>query len=85
MHHAEELKFGRFQLRRRQRMLLEDGTPIELGSRAVEVLLALIDADGVPLGKDALMSRVWRGTVVEENNLAVQIHSLRRALGADSY
>src|SRR5271169_559293 len=85
MSRAEELKFGRFQLRRRQRVLLEDGTPIEPGSRAVEVLLALIDADGAPVSKDDLMSRVWPGTAVEENNLAVQIHALRKALGADSY
>jgi TolB-like protein/cytochrome c-type biogenesis protein CcmH/NrfG len=33
------------------------------------------------VGKDEIMARVWRGVAVEENNLAVQISSLRRVLG----
>jgi DNA-binding winged helix-turn-helix (wHTH) protein len=73
--------FGRFVLRRRERLLLRDGAPVELGSRAVEVLLALVEADGALLGKDALMDRVWPGVAVEENNLQVQVSALRRALG----
>ncbi len=80
---AGDLRFGRFQLRRRQRMLLVDGAPVEIGGRAIDLLLALIDADGVPVSKDDLLSRVWPGGVVEEHNLTVQINALRRALGAD--
>ena len=75
--------FGRFVLRRRERLLLLDGAPVELGSRAVEVLLALVEADGALLTKGALMDRVWPDTAVEENNLQVQISALRRALGPD--
>ncbi len=78
-----DLRFGRFQLRRRQRMLLADGAPVDIGGRAIDVLLALVDADGVPVSKDDLLSRVWPGGVVEEHNLTVQINALRRALGAD--
>src|ERR1700677_3268197 len=83
MYHAEELSFGRFQVRRRQRRLLGDGALVELGARAIDVLLALIDADGALVGKDELMSRVWPGIEVEEHNLTVQIHALRKALGPD--
>jgi predicted ATPase/DNA-binding winged helix-turn-helix (wHTH) protein len=83
MHDAAELRFGRFQVRRRQRRLLVDGDPIELGARAIDVLLALIDADGALISKDELMSRVWPGVEVEEHNLTVQIHALRKALGPD--
>ena len=75
--------FGHFVLRRRERLLLTDGAPVELGSRAVEVLLALIEADGALLTKGALMDRVWPNTAVEENNLQVQVSALRRALGPD--
>ncbi len=75
--------FGRFVLRRRRRLLLADGEPVELGSRAFEVLLALIEADGALLTKDALLDRVWPGIAVEENNLQVQVSALRRVLGQD--
>ena len=50
--------FGRFVLRPRERLLLADGVPIELGSRAVDVLLVLVEADGRLLTKEALLDRV---------------------------
>ena len=62
---------------------LSDGVPIELGGRAFDVLMALIEAGGAVLSKDELMSRVWPGRVVEENNLQVQIAALRKALAGD--
>jgi TolB-like protein/Tfp pilus assembly protein PilF len=74
--------FGRFVLRRRERLLLAGGAQVELGSRAVEVLLALVEADGVLLTKEALLDRAWPGVVVEENNLQVQISAIRRVLGS---
>jgi predicted ATPase/DNA-binding winged helix-turn-helix (wHTH) protein len=64
-------------------MLLADGAPVELGSRALDVLLVLIEAKGAPVSKDELLSRVWPGAVVDEHNLTVQVNALRRALGAD--
>ena len=79
----ETLTFGRFELRRRRRELLADGEPVELGSRAFEILLGLIDAGGAVVAKSELMDLAWPGTAVEENNLTVQIHALRRALGED--
>ena len=75
--------FGRFVMHRRQRQLLDNGEPVEIGSRAFEVLLALVEADGALVTKDAMLGRVWPDVIVEENNLQVQISSLRRALGSD--
>ena len=76
----------RFVLRRRERLLLRGDTPVGgLGSRAVEVLLALVEADGALLTKDALLDRVWPGVAVEENNLQVQISALRRALAPQGH
>jgi TolB-like protein len=83
MRQDETLTFGHFELRRRRRELLADGQPVELGSRAFDILLALIDADGAVVTKSELMDLVWPGTAVEESNLSVQIHALRRALGED--
>jgi TolB-like protein/Tfp pilus assembly protein PilF len=83
MQQDETLTFGRFELRRRRRELLADGEPIELGSRGFDILLALIDAGGAVVAKSELMDLGWPGTAVEENNLSVQIHALRRALGED--
>ena len=83
MRQDETLTFGRFELRRRRRELLADGEPVELGSRGFDMLLALIDAGGAVVAKSKLMDLVWPGTAVEENNLSVQIHTLRRALGKD--
>lgn len=80
---AAFIEFGRFTLLPYRRELLADGQPIELGGRAFEVLLALIDAPGAVLTKDELMGRVWPGRVVEENSLQAQVSALRKALGAD--
>jgi adenylate cyclase len=41
--------------------------------------MALIEADGAVVGKDELLSRVWPGRIVAENNLYAQIKALRRA------
>ena len=83
MQQDETLTFGRFELRRRRRELLADGEPIEVGGRGFDILLALIDAGGEVVAKSELMDLAWPGTAVEENNLSVQIHTLRRALGKD--
>src|SRR6516164_1543906 len=83
MEQQETLRFGRFEIRRRQSQLWADGKPVELGSRAFDVLLALIDAAGMLVTKSELIERGWPGQAVEENNVQVQIHALRRALGQD--
>ena len=54
--------------------------PLVIGSRALELLCILIDRRGELVAKGELMDAVWPETVVEENNLAVQISALRRLL-----
>ena len=73
--------FGRFEAFPDRRELLADGRPIRIGGRAFAVLMALIEARGTPVGKDALMERVWPGRIVEENNLQAHVSALRAALG----
>jgi DNA-binding winged helix-turn-helix (wHTH) protein len=67
----------------RQRQLVADGVPIELGTRALELLLAVLEADGALVTKGELMRRGWPGIFVAEDNLKIQILKLRRALGDD--
>ena len=80
---GEALEFGRFRVLLRQRQLLADGVPAEMGTRAFDLLLVLLEADGSLVTKDELQSRVWPGIVVAEENLKVQISALRKALGED--
>src|ERR1700746_1901662 len=75
--------FGRFCLLPQQRQLFADGAPVELGGRAFDVLMALIEARGAVVSKDVLMARVWPGRIIEENSLASQIAALRAAFGAE--
>jgi DNA-binding winged helix-turn-helix (wHTH) protein len=77
------VEFGRFRVLLRQRQLVADSGPIELGTRAIDLLLVLLEADGSLVTKDQLLSRVWPDVVVAEENLKVQIAALRRALGED--
>src|SRR6516162_7175415 len=77
------VEFGRYRLLPHRRELRADGEPVELGGRAFDVLMVLIEARGALVTKDEIMARVWPDTVVEENNLMVQISALRKALGED--
>jgi adenylate cyclase len=51
-----------------------------LGSRALDVLTALVRHPGELMTKQALMEAAWGNVAVEESNLSVQISALRRAL-----
>lgn len=75
------VRFTHFELRPIERLLLAQGQPVALGSRAFDVLRVLVDKAGELVRKDELLDQVWPGLVVEENNLQVQISALRRALG----
>jgi len=78
----ESVRFGRFEVRPTQRQLLIDGQLTPLGARAFDVLLALIERRGRLIAKNELLDAAWPGLVVEENNLQVQISTLRKLLGA---
>ena len=78
------VRFGRFELRPDSRQLLVDGEPAALGARAFDVLQALIEQRERIVTKNELLERVWQGVVVEENNLQVQISTLRKVLGSNA-
>jgi TolB-like protein/DNA-binding winged helix-turn-helix (wHTH) protein/Flp pilus assembly protein TadD len=80
---SETFRFGPFHLLPAQRELLFDGAPVGLGSRAFDLLLALVTRHGQLLSKDELMAEVWPGRMVEENNLQAHISALRKILARD--
>src|SRR5580704_15122856 len=77
------IEFGRFSVLPHRRELLAEGRPLELGGRAFDVLMALIEASGAVVSKDDLMNRVWPDRIIDENSLQAQVSALRRAFGAD--
>jgi DNA-binding winged helix-turn-helix (wHTH) protein len=77
----ETFAFGSFRLIPAQRVLLEDGKPLHLGSRALDILVTLVEGAGETIRKDQLIARVWPDTVVDEGALRVHVAALRKALG----
>lgn len=75
-------QFGRLEIHPTERTVTLDGAPATLGARAFDLLLALVARRERTVGKNELLDAVWPGLVVEENNLQVQISSLRKLLGA---
>jgi len=66
-----DCSFGRFTLEPAQRRLLMDGQPVSLGARAFDLLVVLVARAGRLVSKQELLTSVWPGLVVEENNLQV--------------
>jgi predicted ATPase/DNA-binding winged helix-turn-helix (wHTH) protein len=67
----------------RKREVLHKGIKVEMGDRAFDLLLFLVESRGSVLSKDNIISRVWRNRVVEDNTVEGQISALRRAIGDD--
>src|SRR5262249_32209639 len=73
--------FGTFRLFVTQRVLVEGNRAVRLGSRALEILFALLEHPGEVVRKARLIQRVWPDVVVEEGTLRVHIAALRKVLG----
>lgn len=74
-------EFGPFRVNAAERTLLRDGAQVALTDKVFELLLLLVRNRGHALTKPELMQQLWPDTVVEENNLTVNISTLRKALG----
>jgi DNA-binding winged helix-turn-helix (wHTH) protein len=75
-----KIAFGSFRLLPAQFLLLEGAKPVRLGSRALEILVVLLERPGELVSKQELMGRVWPNIFVEPANLTVHISALRRTL-----
>src|SRR6202011_3687427 len=75
------ISFGPFRLLAARRLLLEGDKPVRLGSRAFDILTALVERAGELVSKEELIARASPAKLVEEANLKIQVSALRRALG----
>jgi DNA-binding winged helix-turn-helix (wHTH) protein len=78
---TDEVSFGPFKLVVSERFLTRRGAPVELGARALDILIALISTPNELVSKKDLMSRVWPDVTVEEGSLRFHMAGLRKALG----
>lgn len=78
------LQFGPYTLDARNRVLLREGEPVELGSRYFDALKLLADHPGELITKQRLHDEVWRGVPVTDEALTQCIRSLRRILADDA-
>jgi TolB-like protein/DNA-binding winged helix-turn-helix (wHTH) protein/Tfp pilus assembly protein PilF len=77
-------EFGPFRLDTAKRVLLRGAEPIPLPPKALEILVALVRGRGELIEKEQLLKEVWRGSFVEEANIAVNVSLLRKTLGEAS-
>jgi predicted ATPase/DNA-binding winged helix-turn-helix (wHTH) protein len=73
--------FGCFRLSVAERLLEQNGSPVKLSGRALDILVALVEHAGEIVDKRDLIAQVWPGVTVEENSLRFHVAALRRALG----
>jgi DNA-binding winged helix-turn-helix (wHTH) protein len=77
------LEFGSFRVLLRRRQLLADGVPVGLGTRAFDLLLVLLEADGLLVTKEEPLQPRVAGHCGVGREPQVQVCSLRKALGAE--
>lgn len=77
----DAVRFGPFSLSIDERQLTRDGTPVELGARALDILIALVSRPHAVLEKRELMAAAWPDVTVEEGSLRFHVVALRKALG----
>jgi DNA-binding winged helix-turn-helix (wHTH) protein len=77
---TSEVSFGPFRLLPAQFLLLEGDKPVPLGSRALKILIVLLERHRELVSKQELMARVWPNLFVEPANLTVHVSALRRTL-----
>ena len=77
----EVISFGPFRLYAARRLIEREGVPLHLGSRALDILIVLVEQASKVVSKNDLMARVWPGVTVDEGSLRVHVAALRKALG----
>jgi predicted ATPase/DNA-binding winged helix-turn-helix (wHTH) protein len=73
--------FGPFQLVAPKRLLLRDHQPVAIGSRALDILILLVEHSGDVVSRKKIIEHVWPDLTVEDATLRVHVASLRKVLG----
>lgn len=77
------IRFGEFQIEPRTWLLTENGQPVDLSPRLVEILSFIVSRGGDIVTKDELLEKFWPDTHVTENTLTRAIADIRKAIGDD--
>ncbi|MCB8883005.1 winged helix-turn-helix domain-containing protein [Acidisoma cellulosilytica] len=78
---GDVIAFGSYRLIPAERRLLKGEDAVSVGSRAIDVLIALAESAGEVVGQRELLARAWPNVIVSDASLRVTIAGLRRALG----
>jgi DNA-binding winged helix-turn-helix (wHTH) protein len=73
-------EFGPFRFFPAERRLLKGESPVQIGSRELDILIALVEHAGEVVTKRELFARVWPDVIVEESSLRVHVAGLRKVL-----
>ncbi len=77
----QRFQFGSFTLIPSDQRLLRGTDPLSLAPKLFDLLVFMVERRGRLLTRDELMKGIWPDTVVEENNLTVNVSLLRKILG----
>src|SRR5215204_1816681 len=80
---TQVFEFGEYLLDLREGVLLQNGTPLSVPPKILQLLTVLIENQGHIVEKEKLMETVWEGSFVEDSNLTYSIRQLRKILGDD--
>lgn len=79
-HVGDRYAFEKFELWPASRVLTHNNVPVQLGARALDILIALVERAGQVVDKTELFALVWPNRFIEESNLRVHIAAVRKAL-----
>ncbi len=77
-------EFDEFLLDLNEKRLLRNGQAVSLQPKVFDMLAAFVERHGELISRDELMKAVWADTFVEEANLRICVHALRKALGKNA-
>jgi len=73
-------EFGPYRLQPAERLLLRNGAPVMLTAKVFDLLVVFVENAGSLLERDTLLKTLWPDSFIEENNLTVNVSTLRKVL-----
>src|SRR3979409_694483 len=74
------IAFGPFRLFTAERLIERSGEPLELGGRAMDILIALVERAGDVVSQRDLIDHVWPNVQIHDSHLRYHVGALRKAL-----
>lgn len=76
-------EFGEYRLDVTNNQLSRNAVPVSITQKSFEILLFLVENQGIVLKKEDLLDSLWEGDFVEESTLTQHVYMLRKALKKD--